>query len=120
MLMNIDLEKIAKEDGKCIEDTKRAFREAIKLAKREQDDAPLDAVVMRIVDLRKTLGCTLNKAVILWDAQADTGFQNPKPRKCKVCGKATATSSYYFCPSHLSQNGVRESTHDDFMRHGNA
>lgn len=107
------LSDIAKEDGISMRATKIAFSEAVKAAAFEPEG--VDTVLPRIIQSRKVLKVPLMQAVRLFTFVPEIKADQPKPRKCRVCGKASALNSYYWCARHIP---TTEESHEEYMEHG--
>lgn len=98
-----DLTLIAKQDSRTLDDTAKAFKEAVRIASRE-DDEEIPVVLTRIVEMRKTLKIDLAKAVRTWRAESNEGSHDDGGhRRCRhpVCQKKVTPGSYYWCSRHI-------------------
>lgn len=96
-----DLSQIAKQDRRPMAETKRAFTEALRVAKKEEGG--INVGLERIMNTRSTLRVTLGGAIRLYtlepnviEAQDDGGH-----RRCRRCEKPVTPGSYYWCSKHI-------------------
>lgn len=110
-----DLREIAAQDRRTIAETRRAFKEAIRVVRREKDEKPAE-VLARIIGSRHTFKVPLSSAIRLYTHDPVTPEPaKDRPRRCRRegCTKHTSQTSYYWCGAHIPE---REEVDEDFLR----